>query len=138
MAGTVTNSTTARGTYVGVKEGMIIMSLPDTDYRLHLVVDRQIDATIGKPIEGCIRARAKRVDVIRSGGRFIEPVYGRPRRVQGRIIATDAQANTITVRCACPIECELTANQQAARFTVGQLVSFDIESGATFEPVKTE
>ncbi len=119
-------------------EDRIVLTLPGTDYRLHLRVDRPIDLPLNERIAGRIFARARRVDVVGTGGRYIEPVYGRPRRLQGRITATDPQANTITVYCGCPFVCELTANQRANQFAVGQMVSFDVERGARFEWVPAE
>lgn len=115
----------------------IILSLLETDYRLHLVVDQPVDAAVGSRITGRIFARAMRADHIQSGGRFIEPVFGRPRRLQGRIVAIDPMANTLTLRCACPITCELTADQRAADFRTGELVCFDVQAGARFEPLTT-
>jgi hypothetical protein len=73
------------------------------------------------------------VDVITAGGRFIEPVFGRPRRVQGRIIGGDVRGNTLTVLAAVPVTVKLMSNQKAGSFAVGQQVSFDVEPGATFE-----
>ena len=125
----------AQGTLLEKTDASIVFGLPHTDYRLHLVTKGEIDGGLNKPIAGAIRARALRVDVAGAGGRFIEPAYGRPCRVQGRIIATDAGANTITVRAACPVVCELTANQRAADLPVGAIASFDVQSGATFEPI---
>jgi hypothetical protein len=116
----------------------IVLGLPGTDYKLHLAVDDAGAAhlpELGKPLTGRISARAKRVDKVRSGGRYIEPIMGRPRRIQGRISAIDAHAMTITVWCGCPFTCVLTMNQKAADFAVGDLVSFDVERGARFEPI---
>lgn len=113
----------------------IILGLPGTDYQLHLLVDAAIGADLGKPITGRIDARAKRVDVVRTGGRFIEPVYGRPRGLQGRIAAIDPAANAITIHCGCPFVCQLVASQKATAFSQGILVRFDIERGATFKPL---
>jgi len=84
-------------------------------------------------VTGTIFCRAKRVDVVPSGGRFIEPVYGRPRRLQGRISEINPKANTITVDAGCPFVCEVTVGQKAPSFQVDQLVSFDVERGARFE-----
>lgn len=126
----------AAGKLLEERPGMIIMGIPGTDYRLHLLTDDQVTCGPAGRIAGRVHARAKRVDVVGTGGRFIEPVYGRPRRLQGRIIAGDAQANTITINCVIPITCTLTAGQTVADFKLGQLVSFDVESGATFQPVK--
>ncbi|MEX2216508.1 MAG: hypothetical protein WD768_20515 [Phycisphaeraceae bacterium] len=119
------------------KDGLVILALPGTDYRIHLAVASASEglkhAELNRPITGRIFAQAKRVDVVTTGGRFIEPVYGRPRRIQGRIISTDETANTITLFCGCPFTCQLMAIQKASEFSVGQLVSFDVEKGARFE-----
>ena len=128
------SSNLARGVLVEASDGSIVLSLPGTEYQLHLVVDSPVQAQQNKPITGRIEARAKRVDIVHTGGRFIEPVYGRPRRIQGRVIATDPTANTITVHCATPFVCYLTAQQNPGDFPVGSLVSFDIEKEARLEP----
>ena len=125
----------ARGRLVEQNDQHLVLALPNTDYRLHLVPVGSVEPSPTGFVTGHIHARAKRVDVVRTGGRYIEPVIGRPRRLQGTILAIDTQANTITVSCGCPINCELTANQQAGQFELSQLVSFDVESGATFTPV---
>ncbi|MCE9589640.1 MAG: hypothetical protein K8S99_03855 [Planctomycetes bacterium] len=111
------------------KEGMIVLALPGTDYKMHLAVAGALPA-VGVRVSGRITARAKRVDVVTTGGRFIDPVLGRPRRLQGRITATDAAANTITVFCGAPFTCELTMEKKAADYHVGDLVAFDVERGA--------
>ena len=118
-----------------VGQDTIVLALANTDYRLHLAVTDLVNGEIDKPISGRITARARRVDPMQSGGRFVEPVYGRPRRIQGTIIATDPQANTISVQCAgrCTFICELVTNQHANEFEVGTLVGFDIERGAKLE-----
>lgn len=134
MAQATQSGPTVTGTLTEVRDDMIVVSLPGSDYRLHLLA-AEPPVAVGRRITGRIFARAKRVDVIRSGGRYLEPLYGRPRRVQGRIIETDAAANTITVQAACALICELTMNQKASDFKPGQMVSFDIERGARFEPM---
>lgn len=117
----------------------VVLTLPHTDYRIHLDVKGESPElaadNVGKSVAGRIEAQARRIDVVHTGGRYLEPVYGRPRRLQGRIVATDRRSNTITVQCPCPIVCHLMAPQLAQQFEVGQLVSFDIERGATFRPM---
>ena len=128
------NPSTAQGTLLEQREGVIVLGLPGTEYQLHLRVSNPLPTPPNRPVSGRIVARAKRVDIVQTGGRFIEPVYGRPRRLQGAVIATDPGQNTITVDCGhCPFECVLTANQRAASFPIGALVSFDVEAGAVFE-----
>ncbi len=111
----------------------LVLAVPGTDYRLKLIPVGQVNGPLNERIQGTIRANAQRVDVISAGGRFIEPIFGRPRRVQGRIIGGDVKANTLTVLAAVPITVTLMPHQQAGKFAIGQMVSFDVEPGATFE-----
>ena len=145
------NHTTTQGsglvhaTLARADAGGVVLALEDTDYQLHLApaspIAGGVAGRVGKRITGVIRARARRVDVVGAGGRFIEPVVGRPRRVQGAVTAIDPAGNTITVHCApgCQMVCALTSpGQKAGAFATpgssGTLVSFDVEPGATFEP----
>jgi hypothetical protein len=129
----------ARGTLAGVTEATatrpagITLAVPNTSYELHLVAG-PVKAEVGKRIIGVIRADAKRVDTVKTGGRYIEPVYGRPRRVQGSVVAIDTAANAVIVDAAVPIHCRLTdQRQKAADFQPGQFVSCDVMDGARFE-----
>lgn len=113
----------------------VVVSLYNTEYLIHLQpVGAVPENRLGKRVEGVIRAEAKRVDVVKSGGRYVEPVHGRPRRVQGRVVEVDASANTITVNAGAPLVCRLTdARQRASSFEPGMFVSFDVLRGATIE-----
>ena len=135
---TTIDSPTVHGILAERKDGSITLALPGTDYRLLLIADTApgsaiANAELNKPIAGTIHARAKRVDITTTGGRFIEPVFGRPRRLQGRIIATDPGQNAITIFCGAPVVCTLMPTQKAEQFEVGQLVGFDVEKGSHFE-----
>jgi hypothetical protein len=116
----------------------IVLGLPGTEYRLHLVVSSPVTPDAVGWVRGRIYARAMRVDVVGKGGRFAEPVYGRPRRLQGVVVATDVSANTITVQGPCPFVCTLTADQRPDDFAPGQFVGFDVQRGARFEPVSAQ
>lgn len=118
------------------KPGYIILQVPDTSYQLHLRPASAVATAVGKRLVGSIRVRARRVDDVQTGGRYVEPVAGRPRRVQGTVVAVDTGANTVTVNAGVPIELELTdARQSASQFEAGHLVSADVLEGATFTPV---
>ncbi len=140
VAPTVTTipSTLVQGKVLSAEPGRVILGLPGTDYQVHLATDGQVKADPTGFARGRVTARARRVDVVRHGGRFIEPVYGRPRRLQGVVTSVDAAAGTITVQGPCPFVCTLTARQNPQDFEPGQLVGFDMESGAKFEPAATE
>jgi hypothetical protein len=132
--------TLARGVLDEVRPGgaapaMLKLTFPNTNYEMHLLADGPVATPVGKRIIGVVRAKARRVDVVRTGGRFVEPVYGRPRRVQGSIVAVNDGRRSIVVDAGVPIECELTdERQKPADFEVGQFVGFDVFGGATFTP----
>ncbi|WP_432799011.1 hypothetical protein [Poriferisphaera sp. WC338] len=113
---------------------MIVLKVPHTDYELHLVATGDVKPDAQNTIDGVIRAEALRVDVIEAGGRYIEPVYGRPRRVQGNIIGGDVDKNEIIVNAGgASVTAKLMDLQKAGDFMIGQNVSFDVKAGATFE-----
>jgi hypothetical protein len=134
------DATTTQGALQAATPSGIVLALPGTDYQLHLAVDRPLAPGFtpgpNSLVTGVIRAKARRVDVVTTGGRYIEPVYGRPRRVQGSVMAADPADNTLAVHCApgCVMVCTLMAGQKAGNFAPGTLVSFDVERGATFDP----
>jgi hypothetical protein len=133
----------ARGTLAEIvsatatRPGYIKFAVPNTSYELHLIPTGAAPSAdrVGKRLLGTIRAKARRIDIVETGGRYVEPVFGRPRRVQGTVIK--AVADTVVVDAGIPIHCTPTdARQAAAQFQPGQLVSFDVLDGATFEAAR--
>lgn len=131
----------ARGTLgsaheaTATKPAYLVLDLPNTSYQLHLQPVGGLASVQGvepgKRLIGTIVARARRVDVPGTGGRYVEPVAGRPRRVQGRVIAVEQ--GRLVVDAGVPIHCELTdARQKPEQFPLGVIVSFDVLDGATF------
>lgn len=117
------------------RPSLLKITFPNTSYAMHLLPGGQITTPVGKRIVGVIRAKARRVDVVQTGGRYIEPIYGHPRRVQGSVVAVNEGRRSIVVNAAVPIECELTDDRQKpGDFEVGSFVSFDVMDGATFTP----
>lgn len=108
--------------------------VPSTDYRLRLVPAEGLSFAKGDKVAGIIRAQALRMDVIPAGGRYIEPVQGRPRRVQGRVIGGDVSANEVYVKAGPSVVVTPMAPQRASDFAIGQMVSFDVKAGASIEP----
>lgn len=115
------------------KPGYVVMAVTGTNYQIHLQPTGPITAAVGKRLIGTIRAEARRIDAVETGGRYIEPVYGRPRRVQGTVVAIEPDA--VVVDAGVPIHCVPTdARQKASDFQPGQFVSFDVAAGAIFTP----
>jgi len=113
----------------------IILARPGTDYRVELIPASPVDAEPGARLRGEIRVQAARMDVIATGGKYIEPVDGPPRRVAGRIIAIDERANLVHVDAGpFPVACKPHKLQQASQFRVDQLVTMGVSPGAEFHP----
>ncbi|MCC6661276.1 MAG: hypothetical protein IT437_10365 [Phycisphaerales bacterium] len=127
----------ARGVLMGMepatatKPAHVVFTVPNTDYEMHLVPTAEVRTRPGKRLVGTIRARARRIDVVLTGGRYVEPVWGRPRRVQGSVVAVEPDA--VVVDAGMPIHCVPTdPRQKPADFAPGQFVSFNVMDGATF------
>lgn len=145
---TTATASTARGllydasSATATKPASIVFHVPGSQYQVHLRQEGQVTGQVGKRIAGTIHASARRVDATAQGGCFIEPVVGRPRRIQGVVTAHNASSNTITVNCAgsaavdgvsLPVVCKLTdARQKPEQFPLGTIVGFDVLDGATF------
>ncbi|GIK20037.1 MAG: hypothetical protein DYG93_06905 [Leptolyngbya sp. PLA2] len=132
----------ARGTLLelrpetATKPAFAVITYPNTRYELHLVPRSGITTPPGKRIVGTIHALAKRIDEVGTGGRYVEPVAGRPRRVQGIIVAVEPSTNEIVVNAGVPIHCRPTdPRQKATDFREGQFVSFDVMEGTEFAPL---
>jgi hypothetical protein len=129
----------ARGTLGSVvpetatKPGYITFEVPNTNYVLHLRPTGAIATPPGKRLLGTIRVEARRIDVVTTGGKFIEPVMGRPRRVQGTVVR--AEGGAVVVDAGVPVHLVPTdPRQNASQFEPGTLVGCDVLEGATFAP----
>lgn len=131
------------------RPGYVVFGVPGSSYRLHLRPvpgPEAITTPVGKRLIGVIRVQARRVDVVRTGGRLIEPVIGRPRRIHATVLAQDTARHELLLHAGgapgvdaipLPVVARLTdARQSPSGFPVGTLVAFDVLDGATFEPAK--
>lgn len=128
-------SNIARGTLLEKQSDRIVLGIHGTDYRLHLHVAAPIAASIGSSITGRIEAHARRIDVTRTGGHFIDPVYGRPRIIQGRVIETALEHPMMVVKAVVPLHIRVRPPQKPSDFEVGAIVNFSVDPGAQFIPV---
>jgi len=129
--GVLKESVTATAT----KPAHVRLGFANTSYVLYLLPTAPVKAEPGEKVLGTIAARARRVDQVPSGGKFVEPVIGRPRRVQGRVIGhvTQDGRDKLVVDAGVPIHFTLTDGRQHAKdFAVGDMVSFDVLDGASF------
>ena len=113
------------------------ISLPNMAYRVELVLAGDATALagkVGKRVNGTVRGKAQRAWHATAGGSFIEPVWGMPRIVQGRVLAVDVHANAALLDLAFPAWVTLEPSQAAGGFQTGDMLNFYVESGMTFTP----
>ena len=127
----------ARGTLVATLDATstlperIVFAVPNTSYELHLIPQGPITAQPGKRLIGTIRAHARSIDLVQTGGRYIEPVAGKPRRIQGTVAAAAPDSLLIDA----PVPLHITPpdpRQKPGDFNPGDLVAFDLPDWPTF------
>ena len=123
---------------VHLDAGVGTFAVPGTGYRLELQVPEGCDAPIGRRIRGRVRGQALRMHRTGAGGNFIEPLDGRPRIVQGTVLAIDPTANEVLLDLVVPIRLEMFEGQSAGEFATGEMVNFYMHPGATFTPDSAE
>ncbi|MEQ9617294.1 MAG: hypothetical protein RLN60_04590 [Phycisphaerales bacterium] len=128
----IRNPNLVTGVLKETSEDRIVLAIPETSYQISLSVYKPVSTPVGKRITGTIRAQAMRIDTVKTGGRFIDPVYGRPRRVQGVITAIDASERTVTINAGVPVVCKTDVRQKPGDFTVGDFVACSVQGGASF------
>ena len=119
-------------------DDLVVLGLPGTSYRLHLrptVPASSIATPIGKRIIGRICGKAQRMHPASAGGRFIEPVFGHPRIVNGTVVQVDAAGRRVLVDMVVPAWLTLAEGQSPSDLVPGQTVNMYVESGMRFEPV---
>lgn len=129
----------ARVYHKGVnREGEVIVNLPGTNYQLHLKADAPVEPSPQGRVRGVVRCAAWKMDRVSAGGSYIEPVFGRPRRVQGPVLGSIAESNSVIVDIAGqPIVASLPERWDATELVEGERIGLDVCDGAAFEPVDT-
>jgi hypothetical protein len=130
------NGYLARGKVVEAKDSLVVFAPLDTNYQLHLQTAQRYTGPINQIVEARIRAKARKVYTVPSGGGFISPIFGSPRIIQGR--ALHVEERQIVLRASVPISIDLPQTEDAidlddGSISVGALVNVVTLPGATFE-----
>jgi hypothetical protein len=125
----------ASGKVTRVEDGFVVFHPAGTNYELHLALPIYA-GPVNVPVRCYIRAAARKVYTVPSGGNFISPIFGPPRIVQGRVRWGDARR--LVVHAGCPIHIELPRNDDAidldeGAIEVGRMVNVVCLPGASVE-----
>ena len=114
--------------------GGIVFKPTGTTYELFLE-GVGYDGPIDIPVELMITLQARKLWTVPTGGNFIEPIFGKPRTIQGRVKAIVGQ--TLVVQAGIPLHVQLPASDSAVDLnngavTVGHLVNVMVMPGASY------
>lgn len=126
----------AKGKVIEARPGLVIFQPRATNYELHLEAANYA-GPVGKPTQGLIRVRARKLYTVPSGGNFIAPILGTPRTIQGRVLAV--MPTQIVLQAGGPVVVDLPAEPHAVDLgngpvEEGALVNVVVEPGARYEP----
>jgi hypothetical protein len=137
----MSNGFLARGKVVEAKDSLVVFQPFDTNYQLYLQAVRPYTGPIGQPIDARLRAKARKVYTVPSGGGFISPIFGSPRTLQGR--ALHVEERQIVIRAGVPIAVDLPQPDDAidldnGPIEVGAIINVAALPGMTFEFVSSQ
>jgi len=129
------NDFPARGKVIRVEGDAVIFAPSNTTYQLKLAAPG-FNGPVNALLEGFIRAKARKMWTVASGGNFVTPIHGSTRIVQGRIKYLDNQL--MVVQAGAPVVVQLPTDDSAydlnnGALTVGSLVNATLMPGATFQ-----
>ncbi len=131
---TVTDFPTA-GKVIASKDDVVVFTPRGTNYELMLKCAGEKPA-IGMLVHAVIRATARKLWTVPSGGNFIVPIMGPPKIVQGRVMYVDE--SQIVVQAGAKVRLDLPRAESAVdlpngAIAVGAMVNVTILPGASVE-----
>lgn len=129
----------ARGKIIAMQGGVVVFAPVETNYEIRLEAQGPLArAQVGVILDGIIRVAALKVWTVPSGGNFIEPIFGPPRKIQGRIRYLDEEQ--MVLQAGTPIVVALPADPAAfdlvrGPLAVGVMANVSVAPGASFELV---
>jgi hypothetical protein len=126
------------GKIIAVFDDGVVFAPSGTSYELRLKTDSHYAGAVNTPVEVLIRATARKVWTVPSGGNFISPIIGPPKIIQGRV--TYADEKQLVVRAGAMFLIDLPSAEHAVDLpngpiAVGHMVNVTAFAGATIEIV---
>jgi len=126
------------GKVIAVKDGAVIFNPRATRYQWELKTSTSYAGPLNIPVEALLRADARKVYTVPSGGNFVTPITGPPRIVQGRVRYADdrqivVQANAFFIIDLPPVDTAIDLDN--GPIAVNTMVNVVALPGAIFELV---
>lgn len=129
------------GKICGRKNGLAVFCPRNTRYEMHLVIPPGQDlGPDNARIEAVVHASARKIWTVPSGGRFITPIAGTPRIVQGQVHRIDE--NRLIVYAGAAFIIEMPKNDSAldlarGEIVPGRMINVVLYPGASIEVIGT-
>lgn len=126
----------ARGKVIRVDGNKVVFAPAGTTYELLLVTATPFDGPVNTLIEGRIRIDARKLYTVASGGNFVDPIFGQPRIVQGRV--KQVSDKSMVLHAGCDIVVNFPKEEHAIDLHTGGvrvngLANVTVLPGSTFE-----
>jgi hypothetical protein len=126
----------ARGRVTEIRDGGVVFKPEKTTYELFLQTPEPYTGPMNTPIKVLVRAQARKVYSVPSGGNFVTPIFGPPRIIQGRVKFIEGREAVI--QAGVPFVVELPMGQTAidlnsGPIAVGSLINVVAMPGAGME-----
>lgn len=114
-------------TVESVDADLVTLKVSGNNYRNQFKMAEADKAKVvaGKRVLGTIHAPAWKADIVKLGGNYVEPLFGRPRRMQGTVLAVNVPNNELTVHVGYDVTVQLPAKYKVADFPVGARIAWD-------------
>jgi len=123
---------TARGKVTAVRDGGVVFAPSGTNYELHLAVARPYTGPVNQLLTATVRAQARKIYTVPSGGGFISPLFGPPKTIQGRALFVEQNVVVIKAGSNLPIIVDLPANDDAVDLSEGQITVGNLLNAVAF------
>ena len=127
----------ARGKILRIDGDYAVFNPVNTNYELHLLYPKgRPPAQLNQQIWVYIRATARKVWTVPSGGNFVTPIFGTPKIAQGRV--KQVEERQMVLHAGVPIHVMLPKDDTAydlinGAMAVSGLVNVTLMPGATIE-----
>ena len=107
-----------------IQDGLITLKTPNANYR-NTFKFVGTAPQIGTRIVGEVYADARKAESVSLGGNYVEPLFGRPRHMQGMVLNHQPSNNALRVLVGYEVTVKLPDDQSPAQFPIGSHVGWD-------------
>ncbi len=108
-----------------IKNDLVTLKTPNANYRNTFKCVSAGELVVGKRVSGTVHAPARKIEAVSQGGNYVEPLFGRPRRMQGLVLQQNTAKNILIVQTGYEVTVQLPPPQSAADYPVGSRVGWD-------------